>query len=80
MAASQSIWRLPWRPVTGDWIKLMWEFQWGTVGDNPITEFISLLLFIPLVVLVVLWLLEMAVELVLWPFFVAGRAIARGVG
>ncbi|WP_374928659.1 hypothetical protein [Kytococcus sedentarius] len=50
------------------------------LGDDPISGVIMLLLLIPFLIVLALWLVEMAVELVLWPFFVAGRAIARGAG
>lgn len=73
-----SAWRLPWKPVTGDWLKLMWDLMFqGPVGNNPIADFLSLLTLIPFLVVLALWLGEMVVELVLWPFVVAGRAVQR---
>ncbi|WP_404373990.1 hypothetical protein [Kytococcus sedentarius] len=79
MARSASVWRLPWTPVTGSWLKNMADLMGhAPVGSDPLSGFFAFLLFIPLLVVFVFWLVEIAVELVLLPFFLLVRAFARG--
>ena len=80
IARSMSVWRLPWTPATGGWLKNMADLMGhAPVGSDPLSGFFALLLFIPLLVVFVFWLVEIAVELVLWPFFLLVRVFARGV-
>ncbi|WP_462418329.1 hypothetical protein [Kytococcus sp. Marseille-QA3725] len=81
MGANRSVWCLPWPMVTGTWMKGCADLLTSApIGSDPISGFIAFLMLVPMLLILPFWLVELALELVLWPFFVAGRAVARVVG
>lgn len=64
--------------MTADWVKFLGGILGAMPSSNdPITGFLTTLVFVPLLMVVALWVVQMALELVLWPVFVAVRATGR---
>lgn len=78
--ARRSLWRLPWPMVTAQWMRDLADLAGGApLGDDPISGAIGCVMVLPMALLLPFWLLELVLELVLWPFFLLVRVVARGV-
>ncbi|MFC0359203.1 MULTISPECIES: hypothetical protein [Kytococcus] len=74
----RSVWRLPWRMRTGTWMADCMDLAGGApTGSDPISGTLGCLMLLPAALLFPFWLVEFVLELVLWPFVVAGRAVQR---
>lgn len=73
-----SVWRLPWRPWTHEWMKNMLSLAGAApLGDDPLSGCLAFLLVLPLLLLTPFWVAEWLLVVVLWPFVAAGRGVGR---